>query len=466
MSNYYSEFLMLKQSKLNMVLGVALTMLHMPYANAEENYPNKYGSPEKAHKLYLKAINLPSHSSEQFKMYDLAIDAGSVEAMLWSARIFMHFSGGAENFKKGLDVIEPALNKNLSDVNQYALIGYAWSGDQTSARKILDKELAKSDQDKARFVWNYARYTGNGFYNAPYEPKQVCDETEAKYNAKTGTNYDAYLVGRCYFDGAVRTKDELKGVKLFEQYKDDLWEASDTLGILYTVGTKNTPQNFKKAYDLLSMHSASSFRRLPEVSYYAAIVNMNVGTNWMISFDFLENAASYGNYQAQWILKKYPRMGNTRIDLKDVIKENPPADPKLPKGSPRLPEFKFVQTTVTDTNGTGLTPELIKELNTNPRLLQLGAYLRANDRLAKSYMDLQGCKEAQLAYSYGKFPDETDNIYEESAAGYAVCLATSKSFRALQRNPTQMGYKVVEDLIKRNYKKGFELKNLYDNEFR
>lgn len=455
---------MLKKSKLTITLGVAFGMLHMPYANAEE-YANKYGSPDKAHKLYVKAQNLPSHSSEQFKMYDLAIKAGSIEAMLWSAHIFMHFTGGAENLEKGLQSIKPALSKNNTDINQYALIGYAWTGDQASARKILDLELAKPDQNKAKFVWNYARYTGNGFYNAPYEPKQVCDEAEIKFNTKTSSNYDAYLVGRCYFDGVVRTKDEVKGIKLFEQYQNELWEASDTLGILYTVGTKYTPQDFKKASDLMQMNTVSSFRRLPEVSYYAAIVNMNLGTNWMYSFDLLENAASYGNYQAQWILNKYPRMGNTRIDLKGVIKANPPVDPNLPKGSPRLPEFKYVNTTATASKSV-LTPEIMKALDTSPRLLQVAAYLRAIDRLPKNHMDLQGCKEAQLAYSYGKFPDETDNVYEESAAGYAVCLATSKPFRALQKNPTQMGYKVVEDLMKRNYKKGFDLKQLYDNEFR
>lgn len=437
-------------------------------ANAEE-YPNKYGSPEKAHKLYVKAKSMSSHSSEQFKAYDEAVKAGSYDAMLNSAYIFMHFTGGAENFKRGLMAIEPALKLNHTDFNRFALIGYAWTGDQVKAKEVLDRELAKGDNIKARFVWDYARYTGNGFYNAPYEPKKVCDENESKFNAKNANALEAYLVGRCYFDGVARTKDELKGINIFEQYKDKAWEASDTLGILYTVGTKHTPQDFNKAADLLEIRKAvSSFRRLPEASYYAAIIEMEQGLNRDDPFKQFEYAAGYGNYQAQWIVNTYKTKGNESTNPKDLIRMNPPADPKLPKGSPRLPDFQFVKgaTALASNSSSALTPEMKKQIANSPRMQQLGAYLRANKVLPHDYTNLQGCKEAQTAYKYGKFPDETDNIYEESAAAYAVCLAQSKPFRALQKNPTQMGYKVLDDLMKRNYRKGFDLKQLYDREFR
>ena len=463
---------MFKKHLLMVSLGVSFVLSQ---AHAED-YPNKYNSPKKAHDLYIKARQAPLNSPEMFKAYADAKKAGSVDAILWSANIFFDGADGAESFKQGLEIIKPVLNKNLSEINKYAIIGYAWTGDQKSARKYLDLELAKPNTEKAHFKqkahfeWDYARYTGSGLYNAPYEPKQVCDEAEAKYNAKSANSYDAYLVGRCYFDGVVRTKDELKGINIFDKHKDDIWEASDTLAILYTIGTKYTPLDYKKAQSYLGNKSVSSYVRLRELPFYASILKTTTN-DWNEPYTLMQNAASYGVYEAQWIIKKYPQMLTPQKDLNKVnmltvIRQNPESNPNLPKGSPRFPEYYFVTPkNVLDKDGMAKS-EMTNLMNTSPRLLQAIAYLKSDKLLANDMTDYEGCLQAQKAYEFGKFDDEHDDIYESSGDSYAVCLAKSKSFRSIHKNPTQMGYRVVEDLMNRNYPRGFTLKILYDQEFK
>ena len=447
------------------------------FADDDLGRQNKYNSPPDAHQMYVNArySDLPYH--EKLNIFTAAAKKGSVEAAIDTTVIYFWGTDGAEDYKIGLNKLKPVLQYNDPTANYHAYSGFSRIGNQDEARKYLELEKAKSDP-KAWFNWHYAQYTGNGFFNAPYEPKKVCDEAEEKYNAKTTNVYDIYLVGRCYFDGVVRKKDEKKGVEIFQALENKVWAASDTLGILYTVGTQYTPQDNKKAREYFGSR-AHQIHRLPDTSYYYALSSMHsfTGSTGVGAYNDMLNAASFGRYEAKWLIENYPEAEyGYPPNYEIIVKTNPPQDPKLPTGSPRFPAFAFPSapkpaiTVNTKTYAPVARPSEQKKLEETlktPRLQQLKAYLAANRLLSVNQTDLEGCKQAKIAYNLGKFEGETDNIYEESGVAYAICLGIGKEFRALHKNPTTQGYQVLRNLDQNyKYSKARTVIGLYDRDLR
>jgi hypothetical protein len=463
---------MLKKTFLLISIGAVISGA---YADDSQRQ-NKYNSPKNAHQMYLDAIDSGRPYHEKLGLYSAAAKQGSVEATIAASAVYFWGTEGAKDYKTGLDKLKPVLKYNDSMANYYAYSGYSRSGNQNEARKFLELEKAKSD-NQAWFNWNYARYTGNGFFNAPYEPKKVCDEAESKYMTKNTNVYDTYLVGRCYFDGVVRSKDEKKGVDIFNALESKVWAASDTLGILYTVGTQYTPQDNKKARDLFG-YQPHHIHRLPETSYYYAISSMQslTGSTAENAYVDLLNAASFGVYEAQWLIDQYPKAEYGFPNFEVIVKVNPPQDPQLPKDSPRLPAFAFQnapksaknQNTKINVPSTSSTKQQsLEETLKTPRFQQLKAYLAANKILSVNQTDLEGCKQAKIAYNFGKFKGEADNIYEESGVAYAICLGIGKEFRALHKNPTALGYQVLRNLDQNHkYAKARTVIGLYDRDLR
>lgn len=371
---------MLKTTTLALSLGMLTTAVSAElYVSTE----NKYKSPKAAHEAFLVARE--ANGSDWYtrdEMYNTAIKKGSVEARIYY--MGQLFYSGAEYLKKGIKHYEQIKKYNDPVANYRLYLAYSRTGDQAEARKLIDIEKARdftfnnfyhmkalSSNEMAMFHWNYARYTGNGYFNAPFEPKQVCDEVEAQFNSNTATDHERYMVGRCYFDGAVRAKDEIKGMQIFNELSPNYPIAKDTVAIIYTIGTEKFPRDLEKGSKLLGPGILLlGLDRLPEIPFYYA-VNTNLRKeNHEHAYGFLRKAAEIGDFHAQWVLDRQAKSGHTNFDVLDFIEQMPATDPKLPKGSPHLP---IVNKGSTPRNTGAKTPEgiiFVEALKKHFRVLQ------------------------------------------------------------------------------------------------
>ena len=346
---------MFKKTILLLAMGLSVTTAFADEYNIKEN---KYRSPKDAHALYLKTLEKEEVFHYQKQGLEAAKNKGSKEAQIYLAQqYFLYPYAGSATYKKGLNEIEPILNIKDPVLNFWAYQAYSRIGNQNEAQKYIEIEKKRSrpvthskfiasggqtwggydSKEIAWFNWNYARYTGNGYFNAPYEPQKVCDEVENKYKAKKANAHEFYLVGRCYFDGVARPKDEEKGLKIFQTYRD-LGVALDTLGILSTTGVKNTNLDINNAIYIFrkDIHSNNP-KHLPETAFYHGMAYMLEGTGSRNeeAYEQFKTAADMGHKEAQWLIaqneKKYP--GKNNRDLSEFI----PYLPQENTGKPRFP---------------------------------------------------------------------------------------------------------------------------------